>query len=76
MQDIVTLPDDSELALISKPLWWQRRGLSYTASGYGAKIPTSYIVHYRGRTHRVYCTIYSNVGTCWIVVNRQRVIVH
>jgi len=25
-------------------LWWQLRGLSYTATGYGHKIPTKYKV--------------------------------
>ena len=27
-----------------KMLWWQERGLRYTASGYGNKIPTSWQV--------------------------------
>jgi hypothetical protein len=55
-----------EVDLIESPLLWQERGLSYTASGYGAKIPTSKKVKFRGRWHRVYCTIYSNSGSCWI----------
>ncbi len=46
---------------------WQERGLSFTASGYGAKIPTSYMVHYLNRWHRVYCRIYSNIGSLYIV---------
>lgn len=53
------------------PLWWQLKGLSYTASGYGKKIPTAHKVKAVGvdgreRWYRVYCTIYSNIGTCWI----------
>lgn len=43
--------------------------LSYTASGYGRKIPTSYMVRYNGRLYRVYCCIYSNVGTTYIRIN-------
>lgn len=55
-----------EVELIEKPLWWQLCGLSYTASGYGRKIPTDYMVRYNGRLYRVYCCIFSNSGTCYI----------
>lgn len=48
-------------------LWWQKRGLSFTATGYGAKIPTSYMVKHENRWKRVYCCIYSNSGTCYIL---------
>ena len=48
------------------PLWWQSRGLSFTASGYGARIPTRHMVRFNGRWRRVYCRIYSNSGTCYI----------
>ena len=47
-------------------LWWQKAGLSFTASGYGSRIPTSRMVFFNGRWRRVYCRIYSNVGTCYI----------
>lgn len=41
------------------------------ASGYGGKIPTSRKVKATGadgreRWYRVYCMIYSNIGTCYI----------
>jgi len=48
------------------PLWWQERGLSFTASGYGARIPTVYMVKYLGRWRRVYSCCYGNSGTCYI----------
>ena len=51
----------------TKYLLWQERGLSYTATGYGSKIPTSYMVRYNNRWHRVYCAVYSNNGTCYII---------
>jgi hypothetical protein len=57
---------------IEIPLWWQERGLSYTASGYGAKIPTSKKVKFRGRLHRVYCTIYGNSGSRWIKLKGEK----
>ena len=47
-------------------LWWQDRGLSFTATGYGSRIPTRYMVKFNGRWRRVYCRQYSNVGTLYI----------
>lgn len=49
-----------------KPLPWQIAGRSYTASGYGARIPTRYMVRFNGRWRRVYCAIYSNIGSLFI----------
>jgi hypothetical protein len=46
--------------------WWQDKGLSYTASGYGFRIPTRYMVKFNGKWRRVYCRIYSNNGTLYI----------
>ena len=53
------------------PLPWQLAGRSKTVSGYGKKIPTFTKVKAMGadgreRWYRVYRTIYSNNGTCWI----------
>lgn len=47
-------------------LWWQHAGLSFTATGYGGRIPTQYKVQLNGKWRRVYCAIYSNTGTCYI----------
>lgn len=47
-------------------LSWQKRGLQYTATGYGKKIPTEYVVRFNGRFRRVYCCIFSNVGTLYL----------
>ena len=43
--------------------------------GYGSKIPTSRWLKVGGRWRRVYCTIYSNIGTCWVIVNGERKVV-
>jgi hypothetical protein len=51
---------------LERLLPWQARGLSYSASGYGNKIPTRYMVQWRGRWRRVYCACYGNSGTCYI----------
>lgn len=59
----------SELAHKSALLWWQEKGLQFTASGYGRRIPTSRMVKLPGesRWRRVYCCIYSNIGTCYVM---------
>ena len=48
------------------PLWWQERGLSFTASGYGARIPSRVMVRWAGRWRRVYVACYGNAGTAYI----------
>ena len=55
-----------EVPVMEKPLWWQEKGLSYTASGYGARIPTSTMVLFNGKWRRVYGRQYSNGGTAYI----------
>ena len=49
-------------------LEWQKRGLSYTQSGYGRRIPTSRMVRLPGenRWRRVYVCIFSNSGTAYV----------
>ena len=44
-------------------------GLSFTRSGYGRKIPTTRMVQLPGspRWRRVYCCIFSNVGTTYVL---------
>jgi hypothetical protein len=54
-------------------LWWQEKGLSYTASGYGAKIPSARMVYIDGRWRRVYVTQYGNAGSAWILVKGVKV---
>ena len=48
------------------PLPWQLLGLTETATGYGAKLTTRYMVEFNGRWRRVYCAQFSNVGTIYI----------
>lgn len=48
------------------PLPWQERGLMYTATGYGRKIPTRQMIKVNGKWRRVYCCIFSSIGTCYI----------
>ena len=48
------------------PTAWQMLGLQETSTGYGKRLTTRHMVQYRGKWRRVYCCIYSNVGTCYI----------
>ena len=41
-------------------------GLQWTASGYGRRIPTRYMVQWRGVWRRVYVCQISNAGTAYI----------
>lgn len=56
------------------PLPWHKAGLTYTATGYGKKIPTSDCIRLNGRKYRIYCTVYSSAGTCWINYMGRRVV--
>lgn len=59
---------------IIKQLWFHLKGLQYTASGYGSKIPTEYMIRYtingKTRLYRVYCMVYSNSGSLYIIANK------
>ena len=44
-------------------------------AGYGGKIPTKYMVFIDNNWRMVYCRIYSNIGTCYVLINKERVII-
>jgi hypothetical protein len=48
-------------------LWWHKQGLQQTASGYGKKLTTKYIVNFCGKKHRVYAICFSNVACHYIL---------
>ena len=52
--------------LVESPLWFHRRGLMQTATGYGRKLTTEWKLRYNGRLYRIYCCIFSNSGTYYI----------
>lgn len=71
--ELPALPDGvmwpSPLAMSERQLEWQRRGLQYTATGYGTKIPTSKVIRWSdGKVRRVYCDVYSNAGSCYCMI--------
>ena len=54
---------------------WQKRGLTYTSTGFGKKIPTDRMIKYNNRWYRIYCRIFSNAGTCYISTKNGNIIV-
>ncbi len=56
-------------------LAWQKAGLTWTASGYGMRIPTRYMVRLHGKWRRVYCRQISNAGTLYIGKMEDMIIV-
>ena len=48
---------------------------SNSRTGYGSKIPTNTVVFIDNKWRRVYCRVYSNSGTCCVMINKERVII-
>ena len=67
--------EGKEVKFVYCPLDWQKRGLRQTVSGYGAKLTSAYKAPFNGRLYRIYHTIFSNIGTAWITVKGQKIIV-
>jgi len=74
MMTELTYLDYRKEDLIERPLWWHLKGLSYTASGYGGKIPTTHMIRHSGRLKRVYVMIWSNSGTAYVLDHGRRLI--
>jgi len=66
---------DMHAELVSRPLPWQQLGLQQTASGYGAKLTSSYKISFQGKEYRLYTTIYSNAGSTWFTYKGRKVYV-
>ena len=48
----------------------------HNVTGYGKKLSTDYKIMFEGRVYRVYCSIYSNAGTCYIITKGQKIIIN
>lgn len=67
--------DGEELPAKIDELEWQSTGKSYTVSGYGIKIPTPYKVLHKNRWKRVYCRIFSNIGSLYIMCRSRKIFI-
>ncbi len=64
---------DSDYVVIDRPLWHHKLGLTYTANGYGRKLPTRYMLSFNcGRFRRIYATCFSNVASYWVIVSGKK----
>jgi hypothetical protein len=61
--------------LIKKPLWFHKRNLIQTASGYGKNLKTEYMLKHNNRLKRVYCYCFSNSGTLFIKSGKNEIII-
>ena len=48
---------------------------SNSKTSYGDKIATQYLVFIEKKWRRVYCRQYSNIGTLYVLINKERVII-
>ena len=60
---------DGPFTLTDKPLWWHLKGLQQTASGYGRKLTSRYVILLPGerKPRRLYVVQFSNSGTHYVV---------
>ena len=72
--EIKYLEDKYEFSIHDVPLDKHKKGLFYSPTGYGSRIPTRNMVFIekKKRWYRVYATQYSNAGSCWITVDKER----
>lgn len=57
-----------------KPLWFHDQGLSETPTGYGSKLRSTWMIKINNRWHRVYISLWSNIGTAYIVLGGKDLI--
>lgn len=62
--------------LIDAPLWFHKKGLQETASGYGSKLTTRFKIRFEKKDYRVYCTLFSNSGSSWFKVKGKKIFVN
>ena len=68
MENTVTYQNAPYTVTINQ-LWWQKQGRQQTATRYGGKLTTEYMLHVPGspRPYRVYAICYSNVASFYIL---------
>lgn len=66
IRSLTNYHNPTEIGVKRAPMAHHTAGLSWTASGYGARIPMPYMVQVLGKWRRVYLHNYSNSGTLFI----------
>ena len=68
----VLFVDRSEL--VEQPLWFHKKNLMQTSTGYGKNLKSEYMVKYGTRLCRVYYQCFSNSGTFYIKTKQGDII--
>lgn len=73
MENTVTYQNAPYTVTVEK-LWWQKQGLQQTATGYGRKLTTEYMLRVPDspRPYRVYAVCFSNVASFYILRKGER----
>jgi hypothetical protein len=77
MENTVTYQNAPYTVTIEQ-LWWQKQGLQQTATGYGRKLTTEYMLRLPDspRAYRVYAICYSNCASFYILKSGKRLFLH
>ena len=77
MENTVTCQNTPYTVTIEQ-LWWQKQGLQQTATGYGRKLTTEYMLHLPDskQSYRVYAICFSNVASFYILRKGERLFLH
>ena len=68
----VLFVDRSEL--VEQPLWFHKKNLMQTSTGYGKNLKTEYMIRYNNKLYRVYYQCFSNSGTFYIKTKQGDII--
>lgn len=72
VKNTVTYLED-DYVVWENPLRHHVLGLTYTATGYGAKLPTRYMLTLNGGClRRIYATCFSNVASYWVLIDGHK----
>ena len=61
-----------DLFYINAPMPHHKMGLSYTVSGYGPKIPMSFLVYYMDKWRRAYACHYGNSPSLYVEIGGKK----
>ena len=77
MENTVTY-QNAPYTITIEQLWWQKQGLQQTATGYGQKLTTRFMLHLPDskRPYRIYASCYSNIASFYIIRCGKRLFLH
>ena len=64
--------DHYENHMFDKELWWHKKGLTQTTTGYGNKLTTRHMIRYKNRNYRVYAICHSNCASHYVTIKGRR----